>query len=132
MNTKSVLITMSYMNCFTRMLQSIQPLFAVIAEAHTHNQPMRDTNYCETSESTTDADDIPQNEEVPRMKKQVQTPRQRETSELVTLFKEFTKSKEESEKEKMLKLEQMHSDKMNAMGRFLQVFEKSMNKVDKE
>ena len=32
-------------------------------QGHTRNQPMGETNYCETSKSTTDADDIPWNEE---------------------------------------------------------------------
>ena len=76
------------------------------------------------SDSTTDAEEMHSDEEIPKKKKKVQTPR----GELVSLFREFTKSREESEKQKMSKLEEMHTEKMNVMGRFLQVFEKYAEK----
>lgn len=50
------------------------------------------------------------------------------TQDLVSLFKEFTHSHEESEKEKLKKIEEMHNEKMAFMGRLLQAFEKSLDK----
>ena len=43
-------------------------------------------------------------------------------------FKEFIHSREESEKEKLKNIEEMHNEKMAFMGRFLQAFEKSLDK----
>ena len=40
------------------------------------------------------------------------------TQDLVSLFTEFTHSREESKKEKLKKIEEMHNEKMAFMGRF--------------
>ena len=44
------------------------------------------------------------------------------------LFKEFAQDRKEEEKEKMRKLEDMHGERMAFMHRFLNVFEKSLEK----
>ncbi|CAH3031777.1 unnamed protein product [Pocillopora meandrina] len=48
--------------------------------------------------------------------------------DLVGLFKEFTQDRKEEEKEKIKKFENMHNERMALIGRFLNVFEKSLNK----
>lgn len=48
--------------------------------------------------------------------------------DLLSLFKEFTKTREKREKERMQELREMHREKINVMGRFLEVFEKSFKK----
>ena len=50
------------------------------------------------------------------------------SDDLVSLFKDFTKTREERERERMQELKDMHTEKMTMMGRFLQVFEKSFEK----
>ena len=48
--------------------------------------------------------------------------------DLLSLFKEFTQTREKREKERMQELREMHREKINVMGRFLEVFEKSFKK----
>ena len=54
--------------------------------------------------------------------------RKKKQEDLVGLFKEFAQDRKEEEKEKMSKLENMHGERMALMNRFLNVFEKSLNK----
>ena len=65
-----------------------------------------------------------ENEDIPRKRKR----KPQAKDDLVSLFKEFTQTREEREKERMQELREMHTEKMNVMGRFLEVFEKSFKK----
>ena len=65
-----------------------------------------------------------ENEEIPRKRKR----KPQAKDDLVSLFKEFTQRREERGKERMQELREMHTEKMNVMGRFLEVFEKSFKK----
>lgn len=65
-----------------------------------------------------------ENEAIPRKRKR----KLQAKHDLVSLFKEFTQTREEREKERMQELREMHTEKMNVMGRFLEVFEKSFKK----
>ena len=48
--------------------------------------------------------------------------------DLFSLLKEFTQTREKREKERMQELREMHGEKINVMGGFLEVFEKSFKK----
>ena len=63
-----------------------------------------------------------------KLKKKKQTPKQREASELVTLFKEYSQAREESEEKRLQEMKDMHDEKMNAMSKFLEIFAKSVQK----
>ena len=113
---KSVLIMMNCTTCLTRMQQLLQLLCAVITEARlTNNQLLTQQQMLRRCT---------------RMKKSRKRRKRYKhlVAELVSLFREFTKSIEENEKQKMSKLEEMYTEKMNVMGRFLQVFEKYAEK----
>ena len=60
--------------------------------------------------------------------KKKKLPERKKREDLVGLFKEFTQDRKEEEKEKIKKFENMHNERMALMGRFLNVFEKSLNK----
>lgn len=64
------------------------------------------------------------NEDIPRKRKR----KPQAKDDLLSLFKEFTQTREEREKERMQELREMHREKINVMGRFLEVFEKSFKK----
>ena len=55
------------------------------------------------------------------MKKKKIAPKQKETSELVTLFKEHTKATEEREEKRLKEMKDMHKEKMSAMSKFLEI-----------
>ena len=88
-----------------------------------------DVDSCESTSETGASDRLSDLEEnkVTKKKRKVANPKEN-TQDLVSLFKEFTHSREESEKEKLKKIEEMHNEKMAFMGRFLQAFEKSLDK----
>ena len=88
-----------------------------------------DVDSCESTSETGASDRLSDLEENKVTKKKRKVANQKEnTQDLVSLFKEFTHSREESEKEKLKKIEEMHNEKMAFMGRFLQAFEKSLDK----
>lgn len=67
-----------------------------------------------------------ESDDVPKKRKR----KSKAGDDLLTLFKDFTKTREEREKERMQELKEMHTEKMAMMGRFLQVFERSVDKSD--
>ena len=88
-----------------------------------------DVDSCESTSETGASDRLSDLEENKVTKKKRKVANQKEnTQDLVSLFKEFTHAREESEKEKLKKIEEMHNEKMAFMGRFLQAFEKSLDK----
>ena len=81
-----------------------------------------------TAESTSEKDATcseSENDTLPSKRKRKKT---KASDDLVSLFKDFTKTREERERERMQELKDMHTEKMTMMGRFLQVFEKSFEK----
>ena len=83
-------------------------------------------NNAENSSSTgvSDSEEPP----VENKKKKKLPERKKRQEDLVGLFKEFAQDRKEEEKEKMRKLEDMHGEQMAFMHRFLNVFEKSLEK----
>ena len=81
-----------------------------------------------TSEDTdaTEEDKDENYETQPKRKKRATATR--ESGELVTLFKDFVTNKEKNEEKKLEKLKEMHDEKMNFLGQFLKVLEKSCDK----
>ena len=77
--------------------------------------------------TSTGASDIEEPSAVKPKKKKLPE-RKKKQEDLVGLFKEFAQDRKEEEKEKMSKLENMHGERMALMNRFLNVFEKSLNK----
>ena len=63
-----------------------------------------------------------------KLKKKNQTPKQREASELVTLFEEYSQAREESEEKRLNEMKDRHNDKINAMSKFPENFAKSAQK----
>ena len=63
-----------------------------------------------------------------RKKRKENYHRKKREEDLVGLFKDFAQDRKEEEKEKMKKLEDMHGERMAFMNRFLNVFEKSLDK----
>lgn len=80
----------------------------------------------ENSSSTggSDAEEPP----IEKKKKRKLPQRKKREEDLVGLFKDFAQDRKEEEKEKMKKLEDMHGERMAFMNRFLNVFEKSLDK----
>ena len=88
-----------------------------------------DVDSCESTSETGASDRLSDLEENKVTKKKRKVANQKKNAQdLVSLFKEFTHSRKESEKEKLKKIEEMHNEKMAFMGRFLQAFEKSLDK----
>ena len=84
-------------------------------------------NNAENSSSTSvsDSEPVPP---VEKKKKKKLPERRKRPEDLVGLFKEFAQDRKDEEKKKMTKLEDMHSERMAFMNRFLNVFEKSLEK----
>ena len=91
----------------------------------------RDSDIKDTSDAvqSDDTDSITDEERVakePAKKRKIAGQRE---NELAPLFKDFMHSREKNENEKLKKIEEMHNEEMAFMGRFLQVFEKSLEKI---
>ena len=112
--------TCAYFDEMSKLFQQdarIQPVTLCSSRAGTKMAPESKSDKAATCSES-------ENEDIPRRRKR----KPQAKDDLVSLFKEFTQTREEREKERMQELREMHTEKMNVMGRFLEVFEKSFKK----
>ena len=84
-----------------------------------------------TAESTSEKDPTCSESENVTLSSKRKRKKNKASDDLVSLFKDFTTTGEERERERMQELKDMHTEKMTMMGCFLQVFEKSFEKDSK-